>query len=336
MINRDENNEHSANVDFSHDTVGTRRQFIRNSSGVIASAAALTGIASTTSAADKPLASNRFAGRVAVITGGARGMGRSHVEQLAREGADIVICDIAASIGSLDYPLASAADLAETQRRVEALGRKCLAVRADVRNAKAMQALIDRTVETFGKIDYLLANAGILSMGKAAYLSDAAFDDVMQTNVYGVFNVMRAALPHMQKQNFGRIVVTSSMAGRGGVANLGHYAASKWAVIGLVKSAALETASQGITVNAVCPTAVATPLLLNDAAYRRAFPDKPKPTKEEFIARMEANPYLPQGVPWVQPIDVTNTILFLLSDEARYISGEAMTVSAGSIASNSA
>jgi SDR family mycofactocin-dependent oxidoreductase len=336
MTNRDDNNDHSTNTEPFQDIIGTRRQFIRNSGGLVASAAALTGMASTASAADKPLSSNRFAGRVAVITGGARGMGRSHAEQLAREGADIVICDIAAPISSLDYPLATPAELAETQRRVEALGRKCLAVRADVRDTKAMQTLIDRTIETFGKIDYLLANAGILSMGKVADLSDAAFDDVMQTNVYGVFNVMRAALPHMQKQNFGRIVVTSSMAGRGGIANLGHYAASKWAVIGLVKSAALETARQGITVNAVCPTAVATPILLNDAAYRRAFPDKPNPTKEEFIARMEANPYLPQGVPWVEPIDVTNAILFLLSEEGRYISGEAMTVAAGSIASNSA
>lgn len=314
----------------------TRRRFIRNSGGLLAGAATLAGISSTAAASEQPAGKGRFAGRVAVITGGARGMGRTHAEQLAREGADIVICDIAAPIASLDYPLATPAELEETKRSVEALGRRCLAVQADVRDATAMTALLDRTVKEFGKVDYLLANAGILSAGPVATLSDAAFNDVMQTNVYGVFNSLRAALPHMQKQKYGRIVVTSSMAGRAGIANMGHYSASKWAVIGLVKSAALEVARQGITVNAVCPTGVPTGIMLNEAAYRRAFPDKKNPTKEEFIARMQANPYTPQGIPWVETIDVTNAVLFLLSDDARHITGEAMTVAAGGVAMNSA
>jgi SDR family mycofactocin-dependent oxidoreductase len=312
----------------------SRRRFIH--AGGVAGAAVLAGAGATAAAAEQPGHRGRFAGKVALITGGARGQGRAHAEQLAREGADIVICDIDAPVASVDYPLASAADLEETRRLVEQQGRRCLAVQADVRDAAAMNALVERAVKEFGKVDFLLANAGILSFGPVATLSDAAWNDVMQTNVYGVFHSIRAVLPQMIKQNYGRIVVTSSMAGRAGIPQLGHYSASKWAVIGLVKSVALEVARQGITVNAVCPTSVATDMIINEAAYRRALPGEQNPTREQYIAQMQAKPYSPQGVAWVESADVAHAVLFLLSEEARYISGEAMTVAAGGIAMNSA
>lgn len=313
-------------------TNATRRHFIRNSGGLLAGAAALAAVQGVHAA--EPAAPGRFQGKVALITGGARGQGRSHAERLAREGADIVLCDVPGKIDSVDYPLATAADLAETRRLVEQQGRRCIAEQADVRDAQAMQALVARTVKEFGRLDLLLANAGILGFGPVATLSDAAWDEVIQTNLYGAFYAIRAALPQMIKQNYGRIVVTSSMAGRNGYPQLAHYSASKWAVIGLVKSVALEVARQGITVNALCPTSVATDMIINEAAYRRALPDQERPTREQYIAHMQATARSPQGVPWVESADVSNAALFLLSEEARFITGEVMTVAAGGIAMN--
>jgi NAD(P)-dependent dehydrogenase (short-subunit alcohol dehydrogenase family) len=167
-------------------------------------------------------------------------------------------------------------------------------------------------------------------------MTDRMFDDVVRTNLYGVFHMMRAVVAPMARRRFGRIVATSSAAGRMGLANTGHYCASKWGVIGLAKALALEVAKQGITVNCVCPTAVNTPLLNNPVAWKRALPGDPAPTRETFEAKQRANPYTPQGVPWVEPEDVTEAILFLLSDAARHITGSAIDVSAGGAAMNSA
>lgn len=318
-------------MDTANDKV-SRRVILGAAGGLIGSTA--IGVAEAAPVAEPK--ARRFHGRVAVITGGARGMGRSHAVALAREGATIVASDILEQISTVSYPLATQADLDETGRLVKAAGGQFLGLKSDVRDPKAANAVIERAVQQFGRVDFLLANAGIYESSTVAQMSDQMFDDVIRTNLYGVFNIMRAALPPMTRQGYGRIVATSSAAGRMGLASTGHYCASKWGVIGLTKALALEVAKQGITVNSVCPTGVNTPLVNNPVAWKRALPNDPAPTREKFEARMRANPYTPQGVPWVEPEDVTATILFLLSDEAQHITGSAIDVAAGGAASSMA
>lgn len=312
----------------------SRRAALGVTGGLLGATAVGASAVSATAPAPCPI--RRFEGRVAVITGGARGMGRTHAVALAREGATIVACDILEQISSLTYPLATQADMDETGRLVAAAGGKFLGLKTDVRDAKAADAVIARTVDQFGRVDFVLANAGVYEPSSVAQMSDQLFDDVVRTNLYGVFNIMRAALPPMTKQRYGRIVATSSAAGRRGLASTAHYCASKWGVIGLTKSLALEVAEDGITVNSVCPTGVNTPLINNPVAWRRALAGDAEPTQAKFEAKMRAGGGTPQGVPWVEPEDVTATVLFLLSDDARHITGSAIDVSAGGAAANMA
>ena len=273
-------------------------------------------------------------GKVAVITGGARGQGRAHALTLAREGADIVICDIAAQIDTVPYPMATPADMEETVRLVEDLDRRCVAVQADVRDGAQMQAVAERAMSEFGRIDILLANAGISSTSTVVDMTDEQWRDMIDTNLTGVFNSIRAVLPHMIERRSGRIVATASMAGRVGMPNIAHYVAAKWGVIGLVKSVAMEVAQYGITVNAVCPTTVNTPMIHNDATYKLFRPDLENPTADDALAAFSSLNVLP--IPWVEPEDISNAILFLISDDARYITGTAVEVAAGMNASNAA
>lgn len=302
----------------------SRRSVLSVTGGLLGAAAA-----SAADAAPPAEAAGRFQGRVAVITGGARGMGRSHAVALAREGATVVACDILEQISTISYPLATQADMDETGRLVTAAGGRFVGVKTDVRDPKAADAVVARALEQFGKIDFLLPNAGVYQTSPAAKMSDQLFDDIVRTNLYGVFHIIRAALPAMTQRKAGRIVATASQAARMGLADTAGYAASKWGVIGLIKSVALDVAKQGVTVNCVCPTAVNTPLLNNRVAWSAALPGDPAPTREKFEAKMRLSPYAPQGVPWVEPEDVTAAVLFLLSDEARYMTGMAVDVTAG-------
>jgi len=310
----------------------SRRDFVAGA-GVAAATAGAIGASQSAAAAAGPTR-GRFAGKVAWITGGARGQGRSHAQRLAAEGADIVLSDSLTSLATIDYPMASQADLDETAAMVRAAGRRVLALKSDVREPQAAADVVRQATEAFGRIDLLVANAGIYGTSPVASTSDALFDDVVRTNLYGVFHSLRAVLPGMIAHRSGRIVVTSSLAGRSGHATGGAYCATKFGVIGLVKAAALEVAKQGITINCVCPTSVNTPLVNNPVRWRRTLPDDPSPTREKFEAKMRAAPYAPQGVPWVEASDVTDSVLFLLSDEARHITGSAIDVAAGSMAGN--
>jgi len=274
----------------------------------------------------------KFDGKVVLITGGARGQGRSHALRFAAEGADVAFCDIAAPVDSVPYALSTPDDLVETVKLVEELDRRCVGVVADVRDQAAMTAFVDQARTELGRVDFLLANAGILSYAPVATMAEDQWDEVIATNLSGVYRAIRAVLPTMIEQRFGRIVATSSVAGKGGMLNMAHYSASKWGVIGLVKSLALEVAQLGITVNAVCPTTVATDMALNEATYRLFRPDLPSPSQADAIPAFAG--MHPMRAPWIDAIDVSNAMAFLCSDEARFISGETISVAAGLTAGN--
>ncbi|GAC01846.1 putative oxidoreductase [Gordonia namibiensis NBRC 108229] len=274
-----------------------------------------------------------FDGQIAFITGGARGQGRSHAVHLASLGADIVIVDSVKDNVTTPYGMATQADLDETVRLIEAEGRKAYARVVDVRDLDGLIAFADEIVERFGKIDILLANAGIMTAVPIAEMSGEVWAETVDINLTGVFNSFRAVLPHMVKAGYGRVVATSSGGGHIGFNNLAHYCAAKWGVIGLVKSAALEVAQSGVTVNAVTPTNVNTDMIRNDACEALFLPGIENPTQEQIEEAYVINP---MGVPWIEPIDVSRTIAFLVSPESKFITGETIGPLAGSGATNGA
>lgn len=275
-----------------------------------------------------------FDGKVVLITGGARGQGREHAVRFAQEGADVAACDINSQLDTVPYPMSGVEDLSETARLVEDLGRRCLTDTVDVRDARGVEAFVERTRSEFGRIDFLLANAGIFTFSTIAEMPDDKWNQMIDTNLTGVFHAMRAVLPIMLEQGSGKIVATSSVAGKMGFPNVGHYSATKWGIIGLVKSLAREVADRGITVNAVCPTTVDTTMIQNESAYRLFLPDIEHPTRDEAAAAFQTLNAIP--LPWVEPRDVSDAIVYLCSDGARSITGETIAVAAGATALNGA
>jgi SDR family mycofactocin-dependent oxidoreductase len=275
--------------------------------------------------------SGRVAGKVAFITGAARGQGRSHAVRLAQEGADVIALDLAAEIESVKriYPGASEADLAETVAQVEALDRRIVATKADVRDLDAVKAALERGVAELGHVDIVCANAGIFLFGEPAHeVSETDWRDVLDINLTGVWQTCKAAIPHLIEQGTGgSIVITSSTAGLKGTPHVAPYTASKHAVVGLMRTLALELAPHRVRVNTVHPTGVATPMILNEPTYRLLVPGEEHPTREQAAAVFTATNALP--VPWVEPEDVANAVLFLASDEARYVTGTELKVDAG-------
>jgi SDR family mycofactocin-dependent oxidoreductase len=271
-------------------------------------------------------------GKTAVITGGARGQGRSHALALANEGADIALFDLAASIGSVPYPLGTEADLEETQRMVHELDRRCETVVVDVRDGPAMIEAVDHVVARLGSVDILCANAGILTWSSVEEMTDQTWQDMIDVNLTGVFNAYRAVAPHLRQQRSGRVVATASMAGRGGFARIAHYVAAKWGLIGLTKSFALEMGQFNVTANVVAPTNVNTEMIQNDAVRQFFVPDVASPTEADMAKVMSGRTGL--GIPWVEPSDVSGAILYLVSDAARYVTGEVLHVAAGQNAFN--
>jgi SDR family mycofactocin-dependent oxidoreductase len=271
-------------------------------------------------------------GQVALITGGARGQGRSHAIALAREGADIVVTDIAADVATIDYPLATPAELEETVRLVEKEDRRCLGIQADMRDTAAVQGVVDATLAEFGRIDILVANHGVINYGTVENTTDEMWETVLATNITGYFKAMRAVIPHMRAQNYGRIICTASFGARGGFPNLPAYTAAKWGVIGLAKGTALEVASSGITVNVVCPAAVGTGLFLNDPTYQLFCPDIPNATREDFEKRLVQNDAGLNGRRYLDPEHVSKAVLFLATDLDGVMTGQVTDVGLGSSA----
>ncbi|HEV3264312.1 MAG TPA: mycofactocin-coupled SDR family oxidoreductase [Acidimicrobiales bacterium] len=269
-------------------------------------------------------------GRVAVITGGARGQGRSHALELARLGADVAICDLCEDIATIGYPLSTRDDLAETAKLVDAAGRRCVSEVVDVRDLGAVIAFVDEVQTSLGSVDIMVANAGVTAIGSICDMTAAQWGDVIDINLTGVFNAIRAASPHMRKQRSGRIIGISSMMGRSSQPAIPAYTASKWGVIGLCKSAAYELAGFGVTVNVIAPGNVSTPMIHNDQLYGMMRPDLEHATADEVapvMAELHAQP-----VPWLEPEEITAAVVYLVSDGARHITGSVLDVNAGASA----
>jgi (+)-trans-carveol dehydrogenase len=272
----------------------------------------------------------RLEGKVALVTGAARGQGRSHAVRLAQEGADIVAVDIAAQIDTVPYPMGTPGDLAETVDAVEALGRRIVASQADVRDYEALKAALDDGVARLGRLDIVSANAGIVSFGTAEDLTEQTWQDMLDVNLTGAWHTVKAAIPHLRTAGGGSVVITSSDAGLMGQANTGHYVAAKHGVVGLMRTLANELGPDKIRVNTVNPGSVDTDMIQNQATYHLFMPDHQGDiSREEVAPAFQAVSVLP--IPWVESVDISNAVLFLASDEARYITGVTLPVDAGTL-----
>jgi SDR family mycofactocin-dependent oxidoreductase len=273
-------------------------------------------------------------GKVAFITGGARGQGRSHAVTLAGEGASIVMMDnLQVDVPFQPYPGGSPEQFDETQSMLSKIGAPYIARTGDVRNPSDLDEAVKAGIAEFGRIDIAVCNAGVaLGLKPVLEMDQGAWQLVLDINLTGVYNTIRACLPNMVERRSGKVIATSSMGGRGGYANSAGYTASKWGVIGLIKTVAVEYGPYGITANCVCPTNVNSPMLHNPDTYAAFVPEVENPTREQAEERMRA--MHPMQLPYVEPVDISHAILFLASDAARYISGEALSVSLGQIAAN--
>jgi (+)-trans-carveol dehydrogenase len=272
-----------------------------------------------------------LAGKVALITGAARGQGRSHAMRLAAEGADIIAIDICAQIESVPYPLARPADLEQTAAEVSALGRRIVTTHADVRSQAELRTAVGDAVNRLGRLDIVCANAGIHSSAPAHKMSEQAWQDLIDVNLTGVWLTCKVAVPHIIRGGRGGVVIlTSSVAGHKPYPTISHYVAAKHGLIGLTKTLAQELAPHGIRVNAISPTQVDTDMIQNDMIYQLFVPDAEQPTREQFREASQATNLLP--VPWVEPGDVSDAVAFLAGDGARFITGVSLPVDAGVLA----
>jgi len=273
--------------------------------------------------------SGRVQGKVALITGGGRGQGRSHALKLAAEGADIVAFDICHDLKSVAYELASPDDLKQTVAEVEALDRRAIGIQGDVRDLNALTAAVGAAVDTFGKLDIVIANAGIASFVPG--LGMEGWAEVAGTNLVGVMNTLHAALPAMTVG--GSAIVIGSFAamikgGVGGEPGGLAYSYAKRQLIDYVKWVAAASALSGIRVNGIHPTNCNTRLLHNEGTYARFRPDLENPSRDDVLPGFASLQLLP-NVPYIEPDDISNAVLFLASEESRYVTGEFLSVDAG-------
>jgi SDR family mycofactocin-dependent oxidoreductase len=276
--------------------------------------------------------SGRVAGKVAFVTGAARGQGRSHAVRLAEEGADIIAVDICGPI-TPDSQIApsNTDDLAQTVDLVKNLGRRIVTAQVDVRDYDELKAALDNGVEQLGRLDIVVANAGIGNGGQTLdKTSETDWDDMIGVNLSGVWKTVKAAVPHiLSGGQGGSIILTSSVGGLKAYPHTGHYIAAKHGVIGLMRTFAVELGQHFIRVNAVCPTNVNTPMFMNEGTMKLFRPDLENPGPDDLAVAAQFMHTLPIG--WVEPVDISNAVLFLASDESRYITGLPVTVDAGSM-----
>ena len=273
----------------------------------------------------------RVAGKVAFITGAARGQGRSHAVRLAQEGADIIAVDICGPIDTVDrIPPTTPEDLAETADLVKGFDRRIVTAEVDVRDYDALKAAVDSGVEQLGGLDIIVANAGIGNGGNTLdKTSEADWTAMIDINLGGVWKTVKAGVPHiLSGGRGGSIILTSSVGGLKAYPQTGHYVAAKHGVVGLMRTFAVELGQHNIRVNSVHPTNVNTPLFMNEATMKLFRPDLENPGPEDLLPIGQLMHTLPIG--WVEPVDISNAVLFLASDEARYITGVTLPIDAGS------
>jgi (+)-trans-carveol dehydrogenase len=275
----------------------------------------------------------RLAGKTALITGVARGQGRSHALALAREGADIFGVDMCAPVESVAYALSTTDDLAETARLVAHTGRRIETYIGDVRSSADMRAATEQAASTFGKVDIVVANAGIWTPGSVWEMDDQTWQDMIDINLTGVFNTVRFAIPQMIERKSGSLVLISSTCGVKALGWMPHYNAAKHGVMGLTRSLALDLGPYLVRANAILPSTVNTPMIMNKPSYKIYRPDLENPTREEAMSGFYAHNAMP--VPYVEPEDVSEAVLFLASDASRYITGIGLPVDLGTIQTTS-
>lgn len=269
----------------------------------------------------------RLDGKVALITGGARGQGRSHALALAREGADIAITDIADQIATVPFEMATPEDLDQTVSMVEELGRRALGIRADVRSQEEMNDAVEQTATTLGSVDILIANAGIWSKAPLHELTSEMWDDMFDVNAKGVWHTIKAAAPRMMEQRDGAIVVTSSVNGLEAGLDYVHYIASKHAALGIMRSAALEYARYGVRCNAVCPGFIDTPMTDWPGAYEMTTGSRDGSREDHLRGGHYWHALAGRGV--MPASAVSGAVLWLVSPESRDVTGVAIPVDAG-------
>ncbi len=269
----------------------------------------------------------RVEGKVALVTGAAKGQGRSHCVRLAEEGARIVAVDRCAELPGIPYGQGTAEDLAETARLVEKAGGEVVTAVADVRDRAAMAGAVAAGVAAFGGLDVAVANAGVIQLKPALDVDDDDWDTVVGVNLAGTWRTVQAVLPALLERGGGSIVVTSSAAGLKGPPHMSHYAASKAGVLGMVRSLATELGPQRVRVNCIAPTTVDTDMVHWQGAYDAFRPDLEHPTRADVEPVFASLNVLP--VPWIEPQDTSNAVLWLASDEARYVTGIVLPVDAG-------
>ena len=273
----------------------------------------------------------RVEGKVAFITGAARGQGRAHAVRLAQEGADIIAVDICKKIDTVDVIAASTPeDLAETADLVKGHNRRIVTAEVDVRDYDALKAAVDSGVEQLGRLDIIVANAGIGNGGQTLdKTSEADWTAMIDINLSGVWKSVKAGVPHiLAGGRGGSIILTSSVGGLKAYPHCGHYVAAKHGVVGLMRTFAVELGAQNIRVNSVHPTNVNTPLFMNDDTMKLFRPDLENPGPDDMKVVGQMMHTLPIG--WVEPEDIANAVLFLASDEARYVTGVTLPVDGGS------
>jgi SDR family mycofactocin-dependent oxidoreductase len=269
----------------------------------------------------------KLTGKVALVTGAARGQGRSHAVRLAQEGADIIAVDICRQIASVPYDLATESDLEQTAKLVEAEDRRIVTAVADVRDATALREAVGAGVAQLGRLDVVVANAGICSFGGVRELTAEAWNDMISVNLTGAFTTAQATVEHLIAAGGGAFIATSSVYGLKGNGSAPHYTAAKHGLTGLIRAMTHELAPFHIRVNSIHPTSVSTDMVHNDAMYRLFRPDLDAPTTEDVEDGFTSINVLP--VPWVEAVDVSNAVVFLASDDARYITGVSLPVDAG-------
>jgi (+)-trans-carveol dehydrogenase len=273
----------------------------------------------------------RVEGKVAFVTGAALGQGRSHAVRLAQEGADIIAIDVCKPIvENTTIPPATPEDLAETAELVKGHNRRIFTAEVDVRDYDAMKAAVDAGVEQFGRLDIIVANAGIGNGGDTLdQCSEHDWQEMIDINLSGVWKSVKAGVPHLiSGGNGGSIILTSSVGGLKAYPHCGNYVAAKHGVVGIMRSFAVELGQHMIRVNSVHPTHVSTGMIMNEGTWKMFRPDLENPGPDDMAPICQMFHTLP--IPWVDPIDISNAVLFFASDDARYITGVTLPIDAGS------